>query len=90
MAVARSAEELLLHLERRLALAHREAYSIAETAEVLGLGQTTVYELVRQGKIPAFRNGLRPGSNRCRVLIPREALRQWLRDNAERGAFVEI
>lgn len=47
------------------------ALSVADAAKMLGLGKSSMYELVRQKKIPHVRVGRR-------VLIPRRALESWL------------
>ncbi len=44
------------------------AYNVRETAEVLGLSSSYVYELIRQGIIPAVRLGRR-------VVVPVEKLK---------------
>ena len=49
----------------------REAYSAAETAQVLGISQNTVYTLIRRGELPMKRVG-------GRVLVPRRQLLHWL------------
>lgn len=43
----------------------------AEAAELLGLGRSTVYELLSAGSLPAIRVG-------SSVRIPAAALRQWV------------
>ena len=48
-----------------------------EAAEILGIGLTTTYRLLRRGLIPAIRIGSRPNYR-----IPRRALEHWL-DNLE-------
>lgn len=49
--------------------------SVRETAKLLGLDKDTVYEMVRQNKIPHIRAG-------HRILIPRAALLNWLEQAA--------
>lgn len=46
-----------------------------EAAEVLGVGNSKVYELIAEGTIPTVKVG-------SRVRIPVEGLRAWIRDNA--------
>lgn len=48
-------------------------FTVNEAAEVLRISRAYVYELASRGEIPAVRVGRR-------VLIPREALHQWVRD----------
>jgi excisionase family DNA binding protein len=47
------------------------AYSVAQAAELLGLGLGLTYSLVRNGTIPARKLG-------SRWVIPRAAFRAWL------------
>lgn len=47
--------------------------SVADAAAILKCGRTTVYELIRQGKIPAKRLGRARG-----VRIPVKAFYAWL------------
>lgn len=49
----------------------RSTYSVPEVARILGLGRGIVYELVRQGQIPALRCG-------SRWIIPRRRFHAWL------------
>jgi excisionase family DNA binding protein len=49
----------------------RVTLTVPEAAELLGVGRTTLYELVRAGKFPAVRLGRR-------ILIPRRALDEVL------------
>ena len=51
-------------------------YDVKATAGILGLSRNTVYELIRQGQIPAVRLGRR-------ILIPRGALENLLNVNKE-------
>lgn len=62
----------------------------SEAAEILGLGRSKIYDLLRSGELPCVRIG------KC-VRIPMEALRQWVADRTtgqvhstttERGAVV--
>lgn len=47
------------------------AYTIKEAASALGIGRTTIYAAIRDGKIPAVKLG-------HRTLIPAEDIRQWM------------
>ncbi len=49
----------------------RETLTIIETAQVLGVGRSTAYELARTGQIPILRLGRR-------LLVPRVALQRLL------------
>lgn len=42
-------------------------YTVAETAEILGIGRGLAYEATRRGEIPSIRIG-------HRILVPRKAL----------------
>ena len=57
------------HIQNRLTL------SIAETAQALGISRPSVYTLLRQGELPTIKLGRR-------TLIPVDALRQWIADQA--------
>jgi excisionase family DNA binding protein len=57
-------------------MTERLVYSVREAAEALGLGQSTVYEMVARGQLPRVPN-LR------RVLIPRAALERLAAGEAE-------
>nr|WP_084146984.1 helix-turn-helix domain-containing protein [Paenibacillus wynnii] len=50
----------------------RQTITVKEAAELLGVSQTTVYAMVRQGQIPAVRV-------RSRIFFTRLALEEWLR-----------
>ena len=52
-----------------------------EAAELLGLGRSTVYELIASGAIPS----ITIGKSRC---VPLEALRAWVRAQTEASAMV--
>ena len=52
------------------------AYSLTETAQVLGVSRPTVYALLDQPGFPAFRVG-------NRRLISVEGLRDWIRSQTE-------
>jgi excisionase family DNA binding protein len=51
--------------------------TIREAATALRLGRGSVYELVRQGRIPSVRLGRR-------IVVPRAALEAMLRQGCER------
>lgn len=53
-------------------------YSIAETAQVLGISRPQVYTLIHREDFPSFRVG-------SRVLISSEGLKQWVAVQAEQG-----
>jgi len=46
-------------------------YTITEAAVLLGVGRSAAYEAARTGQLPTVRVGKR-------ILVPREALRQFL------------
>ncbi|MGD0857045.1 MAG: excisionase family DNA-binding protein [Dehalococcoidia bacterium] len=48
------------------------AYSVVQTAKILGCGKDAVYTMVEQNRIPYIRTGTR------RVIIPKSALEKWL------------
>jgi excisionase family DNA binding protein len=50
----------------------REVLTVPEVAELLRLGPTKTWELVKCGSIPSFRPGAR------RVLVRRAALEHWI------------
>jgi excisionase family DNA binding protein len=50
----------------------REALSVEEVAELLGLGRNTVYDAANRGEIPHRRIGRR-------LLFSRTAVMEWLR-----------
>jgi excisionase family DNA binding protein len=54
----------------------RLAYTVAEAAECIGLGHTRMGDQVRAGRIRVVRIGKR-------ILIPRDALREFLDANSE-------
>ena len=45
--------------------------TVQEAAELLRISPNTCYELIRQGRIPHIRLGMR-------ILIPRHGLEQWI------------
>ncbi|TAM44315.1 MAG: DNA-binding protein [Acidobacteria bacterium] len=54
----------------------RYAYTVREAAAALGLGHTLTGDLVRAGRIRAVHVGKR-------ILIPRWAIEEFLKENAE-------
>ena len=52
------------------------AYSLTETAQVLGVSRPTLYSMLDQPGFPAFRVG-------NRRLISVEGLKNWIRDQTE-------
>ena len=52
------------------------AYSLTETAQVLGVSRPTVYALIKQSGFPVFQIG-------GRKLVSVEGLRDWVRNQAE-------
>ena len=52
------------------------AYSLTETAQVLGVSRPTVYALIKQPGFPVFRIG-------GRKLVSVEGLRDWIRSQTE-------
>jgi excisionase family DNA binding protein len=54
--------------------------TLAEVADYLGIGRSTVYEAAKTGQIPVRR------INR-RWLVPTEALRNWLAETAATGSL---
>lgn len=52
------------------------AYSLTETAQVLGVSRPTVYALIKQPGFPIFQVG-------SRKLVSVEGLRDWVRNQAE-------
>lgn len=55
------------------------AYSLTETAQVLGLSRPTVYTLIKQPGFPVFQIG-------SRKLVSVEGLRDWIRSQTEVSA----
>ncbi len=56
--------------------------TVAETADYLRIGKTTLYKMVRDGKIPAFKIG-----NQWR--FKRDDIEKWLEKITEGGGKVE-
>lgn len=52
-------------------MAEKLTYSVAETAEVLGVSRPTVYTLIHRADFPVFKIG-------NRVLVSVDGLRQWV------------
>ena len=55
------------------------AFSVTEMAELLGIGRSKAYELVRSGTIPSLRLGRR-------IVIPKLALSRFLAECAHQNA----
>ena len=55
------------------------AYSLTETAQVLGVSRPTVYALIKQPGFPVFQIG-------SRKLVSVEGLRDWIRSQTEVSA----
>ena len=53
-------------------------YSVTEIAELLGIGRSKAYELVRSGTIPSLRLGRR-------IVIPKLALNRFLAECAHQN-----
>lgn len=51
-------------------------FSVAETAQILGICKAKVYALVRDDIIPNLRIGRR-------IVIPADSLREWMQTEAE-------
>lgn len=52
----------------------RLTYTVTEAAEIIGICSKTAYQMVSTGKLPVIR------ITNDKVVIPKEALYQWLRD----------
>lgn len=50
--------------------------SVEEAAAALGIGRTTAWRMVRTGALPVLRCGRR-------VLVPREGLEEWVRQQVK-------
>jgi len=48
-------------------------YSVTEAARVLGVGQHSVYQAIREGRLPALRVGRKP-----KLRIPRVVIQELL------------
>lgn len=59
-------------------MTERLTYTVAETADALGIGRTATYELVRRGTIPHLRIGRA-------IRIPKASLDQWLATNTNQA-----
>lgn len=66
-----------------LAIEQRGALHLDEAAAYLGLGRSSMYELVRQGHVPSFKVGRR-------LLIPRQMLDDWMEEHARERKDVVI
>ena len=56
----------------------RFAVSVDEAAQLLGVGRSTLWQLVTSGEIPSFTIGKRR-------LIPLDALRRWIAERTEQA-----
>lgn len=56
----------------------RQTYTVAEVAQILGIGRNTAYEACNAGEIPTIRLG-------GRILIPRAAIAELLGGAAANG-----
>jgi len=56
----------------------RLAYSVREAAAVLGVSQSTMHRLVREGEVPSITIG-------SRVLVPVKAFAEWVDSRVEAG-----
>ncbi len=54
-----------------------------EAAEVLGVGNSKIYELIAEGVIPTVQVGRR-------LRIPLEALRNWIRQETGKGGTHDV
>lgn len=54
-----------------------------ELPEVLGIGRNTAYELVKRDDFPSIRIGRR-------IVIPVDALREWLKKEAKNGSGIKL
>jgi len=52
-----------------------ETYSVRQVARLLGIGQQSIYQAVREGRLPAIRIGRKP-----KLRIPKIAIEELLRD----------
>ena len=59
-------------------LPDRLAYSVEEAAQIVGIGRTLAWQLVRRGEIPSVRVA-------GRVLVRRRQLEAWLDQQEELG-----
>ena len=58
-------------------------YTVAELAEVLGIGKNAAYDLVASKGFPAIR------INERRIIIPREGLNAWLLGQAGSADYAQ-
>ena len=59
-----------------MAQTNKLAYSVTETAEVLGISRPTCYTLLNRSDFPSFKVG-------SRTLIPVEGLRDWIQQQTQ-------
>ena len=55
------------------------AMSVKETAEALGISESSVYWMCYQGELPHNRIKARGNKGKGRILISRAAVEEWLR-----------
>lgn len=67
--------------ERQIDLREKMAYSVDETAAIMGLSRPVICDLVHSDGFPSFKIGRR-------TLVSADGLREWIaaRVEAERGA----
>jgi excisionase family DNA binding protein len=53
----------------------RRTLTVPEAAKIIGVCNKTAYQMVTAGKLPVIRVSMR------KVVIPKEALEQWLKDS---------
>ena len=59
-------------MNRRFYIKKKQALSITEAAEMLGVSRPTLYKMIKEGKIPALRL-------RRRIVIPIDEFNEWVR-----------
>lgn len=64
--------------EKSRVLEERMAYSPGEVADLLGLGKSKIYDMIRRQELPYVKLG-------SLTRIPRSALETWLRENLKSG-----
>ncbi len=64
--------------EKSRGLEERMAYSPGEVADLLGLGKSKIYDMIRRQELPYVKLG-------SLTRIPRSALETWLRENLKSG-----
>ncbi len=64
--------------EKSSVVGERMAYSPGEVADLLGLGKSKIYDMIRRQELPYVKLG-------SLTRIPRSALETWLRENLKSG-----